>query len=127
MRAAAADLDFEEAARMRDELKRLRAIELAVTDDPTAKFIAPSPAGGGSARNARRGGVSKVHKPSLDEMGIALHHEVAPHRPGSRGAPRKPTLDEMGPGVESVPGKSSGPRSTLGRPGMRGGFRPRGR
>jgi excinuclease ABC subunit B len=42
MRAAAADLDFEEAARLRDEIKRLRATELAVTDDPTAKFL-PSP------------------------------------------------------------------------------------
>ena len=30
MRAAAADLDFEEAARLRDEIKRLRATELAV-------------------------------------------------------------------------------------------------
>ena len=37
MRAAAADLSFEEAARLRDELKRLRATELAVVDDPTAK------------------------------------------------------------------------------------------
>ena len=43
MRAAAADLDFEEAARLRDEIKRLRATELAVTDDPTAKFPSPSP------------------------------------------------------------------------------------
>ncbi len=64
-------------------------------------------------------------------MGIALYHEIAPHRPGesNRGAPRKPTLDEMDPGVESVPAKGgrSGPRSTLGRPGMRGGFKPRGR
>jgi excinuclease ABC subunit B len=62
-------------------------------------------------------------------MGIALSHEVAPHRPGGRGAPRKPTLDEMGPGIESVPAKGdrAGPRSTLGRPGMRGGFKPRGR
>ena len=59
-------------------------------------------------------------------MGIALYHEVAPHRPGAkRAAPRKPNLDEMGPGVESVPGKNSGPRSTLGRPGMHGGFKPR--
>src|SRR3984885_10544961 len=32
MRTAAADLDFEEAARLRDEIKRLRATELAVTD-----------------------------------------------------------------------------------------------
>jgi excinuclease ABC subunit B len=128
---------------MRDELKRLRATELAVVDDPTAKFL-PSPAGGGSARQARRGGVlprSKAHKPNLDEMGIALYHEVAPHRDGAnkrqeaasaggatgtrRSGPRKPTLDEMGPGVESIPGDRTGPRSTLGRPGMRGGFKPR--
>ncbi len=131
MRAAAADLDFEEAARLRDEIKRLRSTELAVTDDPTAKFLpSPSPGGGGSTRGARRGGVSKIHKPTLDEMGIALHHEVAPHRPGAnnRSTPRKPNLDEMGPGVESIPGKDrSGPRSTLGRPGMRGGFKPRSR
>ena len=133
MRAAAADLDFEEAARLRDEIKRLRSTELAVTDDPTAKFL-PSPAKGGSPRRSAqreggRGGVSKIHKPALDEMGIALSHEVAPHRPGTRNAPHKPNLDEMGPGVESIPGKRdpSGPRSTLGRPGMHGGFKPRGR
>jgi excinuclease ABC subunit B len=34
MLAAAADLDFEEAARLRDEVKRLREVELAVADDP---------------------------------------------------------------------------------------------
>jgi excinuclease ABC subunit B len=114
MRAAAADLDFEEAARLRDEIKRLRSTELAVTDDPTAKFL-PSPVPG-EGRRAPRGGVradrsptSKIHKPALDEMGIALSHEVAPHRP------------------EANPPDRSGPRSTLGRPGMRGGFKPRGR
>src|SRR5437868_9978974 len=37
MREAAADLNFEEAARLRDEVKRLRATELAVVDDPTIK------------------------------------------------------------------------------------------
>jgi excinuclease ABC subunit B len=119
MREAAADLNFEEAARLRDELKRLRATELAVVDDPTTKVV-KLPASG-----------SKVHKPALDEMGIALYHEVAPHRPGAKGGrrngPHKPTLDEMGPGVESIPAKRSGPRSTTGKPGMRGGWRPRGR
>jgi excinuclease ABC subunit B len=37
MREAAADLNFEEAARLRDEVKRLCATELAVVDDPTTR------------------------------------------------------------------------------------------
>ena len=37
MRAAAADLEFEEAARLRDEIKRLQATELAIADDPFAR------------------------------------------------------------------------------------------
>jgi excinuclease ABC subunit B len=135
MREAAADLDFEEAARLRDELKRLRATELAVVDDPTAKRPSPSSAGGGSARGARRGGGqrvvgtqrSRIHKPTLDEMGIALSHEVAPHRPDQSGT-RKPTLDEMGPGPEARPYRpGTSPRSTGGKPGQRGGWKPRGR
>jgi excinuclease ABC subunit B len=144
MREAAADLDFVEAARLRDELKRLRATELAVVDDPTAKrpgFSSPSPRssrGEGRGSGQRRVGEqrSRIHKPSLDEMGIALSHEVAPHRPDDK-RPRKPELDEMGPGPESRPHRSgspaearsakAGPRSTGGKPGQRGGWKPRGR
>ena len=37
MREAAADLEFETAARLRDELKRLTAAELAIADDPFAR------------------------------------------------------------------------------------------
>jgi excinuclease ABC subunit B len=37
MREAAANLEFEEAARLRDEVKRLRAVELAVSDDPLTR------------------------------------------------------------------------------------------
>jgi excinuclease ABC subunit B len=37
MREAAANLEFEEAARLRDEVKRLKAVELAVLDDPLAR------------------------------------------------------------------------------------------
>ncbi len=37
MRDAAADLDFEKAARLRDEIKRLKAVELAAMDDPLAR------------------------------------------------------------------------------------------
>jgi excinuclease ABC subunit B len=117
MRTAAADLDFEEAARLRDEIKRLRATEMAVVDDPTAKVM-KLPAKGKD--------VSRPHKPHLDEMGIATYHEVLPARSGNTGGPRKPGLDEMGPGPESKPYRP-GPRSTSGKPGMRGGGKPRGR
>jgi excinuclease ABC subunit B len=41
MREAAANLEFEEAARLRDEIKRLKSVELAVMDDPLAKNPSP--------------------------------------------------------------------------------------
>ena len=37
MRKAAENLEFEEAARLRDEIKRLEAVDLAVADDPMAR------------------------------------------------------------------------------------------
>ena len=49
MRDAAADLEFEEAARLRDEIKRLEQLELAVADDPLARH----PGEGGSDRSGR--------------------------------------------------------------------------
>ncbi|MDI1343630.1 MAG: helicase-related protein, partial [Pseudolabrys sp.] len=160
MRAAASDLDFEEAARLRDEIKRLRQTELAVVDNPTVRNVmigqdsklrratsskkprssSPSPLRGGSSDEARqgeggRGGgnadpLSRPHKPVLDEMGIATWHEFKPARQSDLNRPRKPNLDEMGPGVESIPSRgepSQGPRSKMGRPGMRGGFKKKGR
>ncbi|MBO0753304.1 MAG: hypothetical protein J2P53_14395, partial [Bradyrhizobiaceae bacterium] len=45
-------------------------------------------------------------------------------RPQRQG-PHKPNLDQMGPGVEVVPAGRPAGRSKLGRPGMRGGFKPR--
>ncbi len=104
MREAAADLNFEEAARLRDEIKRLRATELALVDDPTAKRL-------GVRSDAGRGA---VRAPAPLPRG----------RQDGRGrGPRKPTLDEMGPGTESIPARPS--RSTLGRPGMHGGWKPK--
>jgi excinuclease ABC subunit B len=73
MREAAADLDFEEAARLRDEIKRLRATELAVVDDPTAKVVAIG------ARRAPR-------KPGLDEMGPGV--EAIPGKSAGKTSPR---------------------------------------
>jgi excinuclease ABC subunit B len=37
MRKAAENLDFEEAARLRDEVKRLETVDLMVSDDPLAR------------------------------------------------------------------------------------------
>jgi excinuclease ABC subunit B len=53
MRAAAANLEFEEAARLRDEIKRLEALELGVPPPPVARSSTPKgpvplgPGGGG--------------------------------------------------------------------------------
>jgi excinuclease ABC subunit B len=62
MRTAAADLEFEEAARLRDEIKRLQDTELVLADDPLARQYQVKEAvedeGGSSAggRSGRRGG-----------------------------------------------------------------------
>jgi excinuclease ABC subunit B len=89
MRAAADDLDFEEAARLRDEIKRLRTIELAVVDDPTAKYQA------------------RGYAPSPTRLRSAQAGDLSPQ--AGRGEKRE------------------GGRSTSGRAGMRGGWKPRGR
>ncbi len=114
MREAAADLEFETAARLRDEIKRLQATELAIADDPLARQgdvegragryagerafgdAANLPSVAGRSEGGRAGSSSRnrPHKPASDEMG--------PHNwGGGEGLPatraRKPNLDEMGP------------------------------
>ena len=54
MRKAAENLEFEEAARMRDEIKRLETVELAVADDPLARQSAVEAAVEDSARASGR-------------------------------------------------------------------------
>jgi excinuclease ABC subunit B len=64
MRDAAADLEFEEAARMRDEIKRLQETELLIANDPLARQAdieartgkAPSSAKARARSTAGRGG-----------------------------------------------------------------------
>ena len=74
MRAAAANLDFETAARLRDEIKRLNAVELTVSDDPLARQ-SDVEAGGGGFRGDRKYGAaanlpaSRAHKPTDADMG----------------------------------------------------------
>ncbi|ARM88894.1 excinuclease ABC subunit B [Rhizobium sp. CIAT894] len=92
MRDAAADLDFEKAARLRDEIKRLKAAELAVMDDPMARE--ESKAMEGIKRNA------KATRESLLPTG-----EKVPGRADEGATPSyfaKPTLDDMGPGTDTT-------------------------
>jgi excinuclease ABC subunit B len=65
MRAAAADLEFEQAARLRDEIKRLEALDLGLPAPPQASAMmrpkrdkAPEPMGpgGGGYDPAKRRG-----------------------------------------------------------------------
>jgi excinuclease ABC subunit B len=77
--AAAVGLDFGEAARLRDEVKRLKQVELAVADDPLARQTAIEDQGGGLSKGTRGrpagamqkrvDPMSRPHKPTLDEMG----------------------------------------------------------
>ena len=105
MRDAAADLNFEEAARLRDEIKRLTELELQISDDPLAKYAeSESPVSGREKGRHNKGrerhrtvddGQSLFAKPSLDEMGRAGDF-ATPAGPGFR----KPSLDDMGPGTD---------------------------
>ncbi len=56
MREAAADLEFEEAARLRDEIKRLQETELAIADDPFARQSAVAAEGSGGNSGGRSSG-----------------------------------------------------------------------
>ncbi|AYG66524.1 MULTISPECIES: excinuclease ABC subunit UvrB [unclassified Rhizobium] len=122
MRDAAADLDFEKAARLRDEIKRLKAVELAAMDDPLAREEAKSLEGGKSGRpnpsRLRSPSTSSGSSAPQDEGGASIAPSSSPHgeagaqhpsNPHSEeGAQRpsksyfaKPGLDEMKPGSEA--------------------------
>jgi excinuclease ABC subunit B len=71
MKEAAADLEFEEAGRIRDEIKRLQATELTIADDPFARQQAVEEAAAEAAARKRP-------RPESDDPSQAP-------RPGSRG------------------------------------------
>ncbi|HEV2558284.1 MAG TPA: excinuclease ABC subunit UvrB [Microvirga sp.] len=116
MREAAANLEFEEAARLRDELKRLQATELLLGDDPMARQgdvereagryggtrkygraanQPPSPLRGGDGGGAANGAAASPDgtgpHPEEPRSGVSKDE-------GTR--IRKPGLDEMGPGTD---------------------------
>ena len=80
MRDAAADLEFEEAARLRDEIKRLEELDLATADDVLART---AEAGDGKTETTGRG--RRPRKPVPGQMGPGTGREVP--LPGSGGKP----------------------------------------
>ena len=80
MRDAAANLEFEEAARIRDEIKRLNEAALAYADDPGTIKSRPGSAGRAGSGSAGSGGDSgagpggepktRARKNTLDEMTV---------------------------------------------------------
>ena len=90
-RLAATDLDFETAARLRDEIKRLREMELMYADDALAnEATADSP----SPRSRGEGGPQGRMRGSAEDASLF----------------RKNTLDEMTVGRTEVPVGSQAPR-----------------
>src|SRR3984885_5560952 len=96
MKEAAGNLEFEEAARMRDEIKRLQSVALAVGDDPMARQM-DIEATAGSYSGERPFG-------------------RAANLPSTR--PRKPTDEDMGP--HNWGGGEARPKGGMGRRRRRG-------
>ncbi len=106
MREAAANLDFEEAARMRDEIKRLQATELVLADDPLARQQDVERSAGAYAGERKYGAAA-----NLPAKGKSLSRragegsprsqtdegEAASELPAPSSKVRKPTDADMGP------------------------------
>ncbi|MCB1436060.1 MAG: excinuclease ABC subunit UvrB [Rhodobiaceae bacterium] len=104
MRESAGNLEFEEAARLRDEIKRLEATELMLADDPFARQQAIEEKagrfGGKAAKSGKPAGAGasgKVRKNTLDEMTIR-RTEIPLGRPPGRSSGGKP-------GTRTIKGK----------------------
>jgi excinuclease ABC subunit B len=106
MHTAAADLEFETAARLRDEIKRLRHTELAVSDDPLARQ-ADVEDRAGSFKGERKYG-PRANLPHAGKAGSRIATEYEPVQPTHAQQStvplltraRKPSIDDMGPGTD---------------------------
>ncbi|WP_250889194.1 excinuclease ABC subunit UvrB [Mesorhizobium sp. dw_380] len=99
MRDAAANLDFEKAARIRDEIKRLREMELSISEDPLAKYADMESPVSGREKGKHNKGVAK-HRTSEEQERFRKLDEARTAEEAAKAARpnlfRKPALDEMG-------------------------------
>ncbi len=129
MRDAAADLDFENAARLRDEIKRLQETELLIADDPLARNI-----GVENTREKRKRRAQGKPDISVSRASRSTKAGEEPagwsDRPGGADAQasgvgknkatlfRKNTLDEMTVGRTEKPARGKArSRNKTGKPG----------
>ncbi|WJI35979.1 excinuclease ABC subunit UvrB [Mesorhizobium opportunistum] len=99
MRDAAANLDFEKAARIRDEIKRLREMELSISDDPLAREVEGQSPASGREKGKHNKGVAK-HRTADEQERFRKFEEARAAEEAAKAARpnlfRKPDLDEMG-------------------------------
>ncbi|MER8632488.1 excinuclease ABC subunit UvrB [Mesorhizobium opportunistum] len=99
MRDAAANLDFEKAARIRDEIKRLREMELSISDDPLAREVEGQSPASGREKGKHNKGVAK-HRTAEEQERFRKFEEARAAEEAAKAARpnlfRKPDLDEMG-------------------------------
>ncbi|TJV43440.1 MAG: excinuclease ABC subunit UvrB [Mesorhizobium sp.] len=99
MRDAAANLDFEKAARIRDEIKRLREMELSISDDPLAREVEGQSPASGREKGKHNKGVAK-HRTAEEQERFRKFEEARAAEEAAKAARpnlfRKPVLDEMG-------------------------------
>lgn len=109
MRNAATDLDFEKAARIRDEIKRLREMELAISDDPLARDMEAQSPASGREKGKHNKGVAK-HRTVEEQERFRKLDEARAAEEAAKAARtnlfRKPKLDEMGADGAVPAGKS---------------------
>jgi excinuclease ABC subunit B len=115
MREAAGNLEFETAARMRDEIKRLKATEMAVFEEPSARQGSVTAKAGKGGASAYGAAANLPPKAKSSEVATGSREDFASD-PKVRAS--KPSLDAMGPGTDrEVP--------LLGTPRAKGGGKPR--
>jgi len=115
MREAAADLNFEEAARLRDEVKRLRATEMAVVDDPTTRQVRVQEKAGAYAGAKKYGEAANLPATAMKKRGGLSSPRTGASSPSPlRGRDERSSLS----GSTATAGKSTQPAN---KDGGRGG------
>jgi excinuclease ABC subunit B len=101
MKEAAADLEFETAARLRDEIKRLRETELAIADDPLARQSSVEDQAGSFKGERKFAGNANVLA-----KGRAPSPQSSPQRgEGAEASFTSPRRGEVGSDGTSLPGE----------------------